>query len=131
MKIPPAKLSIDRSGGQLWSIFNLCCALLPGNQSRPPRYWGGEVAMSTGEAVSMESRGRVCNVAWDCPATLSRPLCTNAHTKCQFCARRSTRHPNQSCPGHSMAFPLLSPIPDSVRWGRRDGKCSSWSCSFC
>lgn len=79
-----AGLSIDRSiggrdgdvgeeGSQLRSIFNLCLALwLKSEQSSQSRPRGNR---------------------WQPLATLSRPL--YAH-KMSFCARRLTRHPNQS-----------------------------------
>lgn len=79
-----AGLSIDRSiggrdgdvgeeGSQLRSIFNLCLAL-----------W-----LKSEQSSQSRPRGK----RWQPLATLSRPL--YAH-KMSFCARRLTRHPNQS-----------------------------------
>lgn len=79
-----AGLSIDRSiggrdgdvreeGSQLRSIFNLCLAL-----------W-----LKSEQSFESRPRGK----RWQPLATLSRPL--YAH-KMSFCARRLTRHPNQS-----------------------------------
>lgn len=82
----------SQTRGQLWGIFNLCPALTFAWKSEQ---WSESPGSGLCDLIAPTVR-----------------KCTNAHTKCQFCARRFTRHPNQSCPGHYAA--PQSP-PESAR----------------
>lgn len=75
--------SRSQTRGQLWGIFNLCPALTFAWKSEQ---WSESPGSGLCDLIAPTVR-----------------KCTNAHTKCQFCARRFTRHPNQSCPGHYAA----------------------------
>lgn len=108
-----AGLSIDRSiggrdgdegeeGSQLRSIFNLCLAL-----------W-----LKSEQSFESRPRGK----RWQPLATLSRPL--YAH-KMSFCARRLTRHPNQSQALYGVSGKAQPLLGSSLGSGNCSSDCDS------